>query len=108
MTTSHTPSPYHFLVIGPSSNPKNGTGWRDILSTGAEFQPSYVGEALEADAQHIVHCVNSHDYLVAALVEIRDYAIDGKGADRVDLVTLLAAVRRVAKTALAKAKGEQA
>lgn len=47
---SHTPGPWS---IQPSSNPKNGTAWRDIVSTGCEFSPSYVGEALERDA-HLI------------------------------------------------------
>lgn len=42
-----TPGPW---AVQPSSNPKNGTGWRDIVSLGQEFTPSYVGEALERDA----------------------------------------------------------
>ena len=50
MTDKHTPGPW---IVGPSSNPKNGTGWRDILSTGGEFSPAYVGEALEQDARLI-------------------------------------------------------
>jgi len=47
MKNTHTPGPWS---IRPSSNPKNGFGWRDIVSEGAEFKPSYVGEAMEADA----------------------------------------------------------
>lgn len=39
--------------VRPSSNPKNGTGWRDIVSTGGAFSPAYVGEALEKDARLI-------------------------------------------------------
>lgn len=50
MNTKHTPGPWE---IRPSSNPKNGTAWRDIVSTGCEFSPSYVGESLEQDARLI-------------------------------------------------------
>lgn len=39
------------LLVAPSSNPKNGTLWRDIVSTEGPFSPSYVGEALEDDAR---------------------------------------------------------
>lgn len=49
-TATHTPGPW---IVGPSSNPDNGTRWRDILSTGTPFAPSYVGESLEHDAQLI-------------------------------------------------------
>jgi hypothetical protein len=45
--TQHTPGPWE---TRPTSNPKNGTGWRDIVSTGTTYSPSYVGEALEHDA----------------------------------------------------------
>lgn len=52
----HTPGPW---IVQPSSNPRNGTAWRDIVSTGQEYSPSYVGEALERDA-----------YLIAAAPEL--------------------------------------
>jgi hypothetical protein len=42
----HTKGP---LTLRPSSNPANGTLWRDIIAEG-EFGPMYIGEALEADA----------------------------------------------------------
>lgn len=43
----HTAAPW---IVAPSSNPKNGTDWRDILSIGGKIKGSYVGEALEKDA----------------------------------------------------------
>lgn len=46
----HTPGPW---AVRESSNPKNGTFWRDIVSTGGHFSPSYVGEAMEQDASLI-------------------------------------------------------
>jgi hypothetical protein len=45
--SKHTKGPWE---VRPSSNPHNGTGWRDIVSTGEAFGPSYVGEALQKDA----------------------------------------------------------
>lgn len=48
--TKHTPGPW---AVRESSNPKNGTAWRDIVSTGDHFSPSYVGEAIEQDASLI-------------------------------------------------------
>lgn len=45
--TRPTPGPW---AVAPSSNPANGSGWRDIVSTGGEFSPAYVGEALAQDA----------------------------------------------------------
>lgn len=63
-TTKHTPTPY---AVAPSSNPKNGKAWRDIVATTTEFSPAYVGEALEHDAEFIVRACNAHDALVEAL-----------------------------------------
>ena len=67
--TEHTPIPW---TIGPSSNPGNGTAWRDILSTGDVFAPSYVGEALERDADFIVRAVNTHALMLDALRAVID------------------------------------
>lgn len=44
---THTPGPWE---VRPSSNKDNGTDWRDIVSLGTPFTPSYVGEALVQDA----------------------------------------------------------
>ena len=53
MTTAskvqHTPGPWE---VRPSSNPRNGSNWRDIVSTGY-FSPYYVSEAQEHDASLI-------------------------------------------------------
>jgi hypothetical protein len=46
--TKHTPG---LWVVWPSSNPGNGTAWRDIVSIGTPFAPSYVGEGQERDAE---------------------------------------------------------
>lgn len=43
----HTPGPWR---VTPSCRIGNGSAWRDILSDGTEFAPSYVGEALDKDA----------------------------------------------------------
>jgi hypothetical protein len=64
MVKTHTP-----WVTGPSSNPKNGGAWRDILATW-KGEALYVGEAQSQDADHIVHCVNTHDDLIASLIEL--------------------------------------
>ena len=51
MTTQpiNTPGPW---VVRSSSNPNNGSDWRDIVSIapGHLFSPVYVGEAMEFDA----------------------------------------------------------
>ncbi len=69
---THTPTPW---TIAPSSNPHNGTDWRDVRAHG-EFGEMYLGEALEQDAAHIVRCVNSHDALVEALRYVRQFYQD--------------------------------
>jgi hypothetical protein len=44
----HTPGPWR---VTPSHRYiGNGSAWRDILSDGTEFAPSYIGEALDKDA----------------------------------------------------------
>lgn len=63
---NHTPTPY--TVRDRSSNPNNGTGWRDILAKSSyDGNDMYIGEALEADAQFIVRACNAHEELVALL-----------------------------------------
>ncbi len=71
-TAAHTPGPW---IVAPSSNNGNGTAWRDILSTGTEFAPSYVGEALEQDARLIASAPD----LLAALENVLMYCVTPKG-----------------------------
>ena len=61
----HTPGPWE---VRPSSNPANGFGWRDVVSVGTEFRPSYVAEALEQDTSLIA----SAPELLAALQMVRN------------------------------------
>jgi hypothetical protein len=86
---THTAGP---LEVRPSSNPKNGTLWRDIVSLGTDFSPSYVGEALEDDAHRLVACWNACEginpeavpamrALVAALVVLATHASTGGHVD---------------------------
>ena len=63
MEKKHTPGPW---AVRESSNPKNGTAWRDIVSTGDHFSPSYVGEALEQDA----HLIAAAPELLEALIGV--------------------------------------
>ena len=62
--TEHTPGPW---IVAPSSNPQNGSAWRDIHSTGDAFAGSYVGEALARDASLIAAAPD----LLAALEMLR-------------------------------------
>lgn len=91
MNTQHTAGPWE---IRPSSNSNNGAGWRDIVSTGGEFSPAYVGEALEQDARLIAA---APDLLAAlrAYVELEESAAPYSSSP----------MREHARAAIAKATG---
>ena len=59
------------LVVAPSSKPGNGTLWRDIHSIDGHFSPSYVGEAIEADAILFAAAPDLLCVLRAVLAEVR-------------------------------------
>ena len=113
MTTQpiNTPGPW---VVRSSSNPNNGSDWRDIVSIapGHLFSPVYVGEAMEFDAALIAaapetaaerdHLRQVNADLLAALNTI---AYDPIGpADASDAYVLNECVR-VARAAIARATG---
>ena len=89
-------------VVGGHPRNSSGTSWREILSTSGEFSPAYVGEALDYNAAFIVRACNSHDDLVAALAGMMPENT-GYGQS-MDWEAYAAAVK-VARAALAKAKG---
>ncbi len=90
MTTKHTPGPWGFQ---PSSNPRNGTAWRDIVSHGTPFSPSYVGEALEQDARLIAAAPD----LLEAASWARDILVQLKDAGHNVEIELNACERAIAK-----------
>ena len=57
-----TPTPWK--VADRSSNPKNGTLWRDLLAKSELGDDMYVGETLRDDAALIVTAVNNHARLM--------------------------------------------
>lgn len=67
---THTPGPWE---VRQSSNPKNGTSWRDIVSLSGQFSPSYVGEALEKDA----HLIAAAPELLEAVRQAKELIKDG-------------------------------
>jgi len=106
MTTKHTPRPW---VIAPSSNPRNGTDWRDIYSNGTDYAPAYVGEALTKDADLIcaapdlLHAAEVAFEILAALADpqhVMHEAMKTAGPE------LLTEWRDTVAAAIAKAKGE--
>lgn len=86
-------------TVGAHPGNGAGTGWRTILAQGMPFPNSYVGEALEQDANAIVHAVNCHDELVEALKAL---LADNERAYPADLGNVAAAQ---ARAAIAKAEG---
>ena len=48
--TTHTPGPW---MVGNHPGDNSGTDWREVLSTDGAFSPSYVCQALQADARLI-------------------------------------------------------
>ncbi len=69
--TTHTPGPWE---IRPTSKKGNGTGWRDIVSMSGPFTPSYIGEALDINANLIAAAPDLLAALEALLYRTRDDA----------------------------------
>ena len=97
---AHTSGPWS---VRPSSNAMNGAAWRDIVSDGEAFGPSYVGEALERDAYVIAA---APDLLAACKRMIewddreKDHAVDFSAR-----MSLCDAAFNAARAAIAKAEG---
>lgn len=88
------------LFIAPSSNPKNGTHWRDLRAA-TQFGDMYVGEALEPHAQDIVRAVNAYDSMLEALKAAHERLTDN------DMIGLgsYQLVKQI-ESAIAKAEGK--
>ena len=93
---AHTPGPWS---VRPSSNAKNGAAWRDIVSDGQAFGPSYVGEALERDAYLIAAAPDLFE-IARAIVAVCD---SGKHADMACMEG--SPLVDAARAAIAKAEG---
>lgn len=101
----HTPGPW---IIAPSSKKGNGTGWRDIHSTGAVFSPCYVGEALEQDAHLIAaapELLEMLNHCLAAINDLRHCAMNGHIPTE-ELKDVVNRIERDSNKAIAKAKGK--
>ena len=94
MNMKHTPGTWHVV---PTSNPNNGTAWRDIVTDGTPFAPSYIGSALEHDARLIAAAPDMLAALKFALVYLGDDHTDDSDDAR--------DARNVICAAIAKAEG---
>lgn len=99
-TTKHTPGNWTFR---PTTNPKNGSGWRDILAP-SEFGPMYIGEAMERDAA----LISSAPDLLEALEKL--HSMSGENGVPLSLSALAQfqnEVFQITAKAIAKARGEK-
>jgi hypothetical protein len=100
--TKHTPTPWHTYkqTVGYAVDAYD----RETSHTG---QIRIVSKTSEANAEHIVRCVNSHDELVAALREIAHSAECNGGGflKRADLLNVVRRHGEQARAALAKVEG---
>jgi hypothetical protein len=93
----HTPGPWR---VTPSCRIGNGSAWRDILSDGTEFAPSYVGEALDKDAALIAAAPD----LLAALRALMALEVKGHAlADRLQFSDAGRALLNQCRAAIARA-----
>ena len=95
--TNHAPNTISAPTPGPwavqqSSNPGNGASWRDIVSTGGAFGPSYVGEALERDAYLIAAAPD----LLAACEFVLAHALERKWDEDGRAFTMISSALRKA------------
>jgi hypothetical protein len=67
--TNEEPTAGKWCVV-PSSNNRNGFGWRDIVAMGGAYSPAYVGEALARDAHLFAAAKDMYDALSDALSEL--------------------------------------
>lgn len=112
MTTEHTPAPWKWLV-DPFTQRRHiesaeGLPVATVASEMELLDPEAMSDepaiferqkedarsTIDANAEHIVRCVNAHDDLLAAL-----HKIDSNAAENPEWI------RRVAKEAIAKAEG---
>jgi len=74
-TTQHTPTPWELSEGGLNVNAENGSVLRIAVTSGADVGPGWSGtdyatfEHSKANAAFIIRACNSHEPLVAALVE---------------------------------------
>lgn len=95
---NHTPGPW---IVGGHPKDGSGTAWREVVSMGTEFKPSYICAAVQEDAQLIAAAPD----LLAILKQIL-YAHDtGNCGASVGEAWLCRAYASMARDAIKKAEG---
>ena len=96
------------ITTAPSSNKGNGSSWRDLHQTDAEFAPTYIGEACNDDVAKLFAAAPD---LLAALEQAKSmletasryFPKSIKNSDRFSLLNTLA---NSVNPAIAKARGK--
>lgn len=99
----YTPTPW---TIGPTSNPHNGTDWRDLLAKNYNGDDMYIGEALKHDAAFIVRAVNAHEAMRKALETILEGTMMA-GMTEWSHADVIQEHYKIARRALALADGKE-
>lgn len=105
MSTQHTPGPWtrtpeERFKHDSSAGIKGPNG--NYLAAALDFNRTDRDEEVEANAEFIVRACNAHDELLAALEDIIETPV---GHTTADCAKDLAACIRIARAAIAKAKG---
>lgn len=90
----HTPGPWK---VGGHPNDGSGSDWREIVSLGTEFSPSFIGTALRGNAYLIAAAPELLERLVECVKVIRQLDRSGTAHPAVEL----------AEQVIQKAKGAQ-
>jgi len=81
--TRHTPGPWR---VGGHPGDKSGTAWREVVTDALPFAPSYVCQALEADARLIAAAPAMLEFVEKCE---RAGAMASRGEDAIDLIRLI-------------------
>ena len=83
------------IVTAPSSNPKNGSNWRDLHQTDAHYSPCYIGEAKDQETANLFAAAPDLLAAVKALLRCQDIVCDeSAGSTEAAVEMAQAAVRK--------------
>lgn len=95
MSAQHTPTPWRVYDAGDENYPGIDAGWRSVVMFGnADEECGVRGdtrEEAEANARFIVHAVNCHDELLAALEQYASGYVDSGAHARAVIAKALGA-----------------